>query len=145
MVMDKVIAGLECCVDMKKGCKCCPYDDGIGQCNTRVVRDALEVIRELKIRLDGAKHGRLELARQFQELESEKAALEAKYATAVEMTATATELAAKYRRTDGEQELRTCYCPLCDKHFKVRSNASSGNCPDCGHHVVLRCEEVADV
>lgn len=45
---------------------------------------------------------------------------------------------------DETLELRTCYCPMCDKHFRVRSNASSGNCPDCGHHVVLRCEEVAD-
>ena len=34
-------------------------------------------------------------------------------------------------------ELRTCYCPICDKHFEVRSNDSMGNCPDCGHHVVL--------
>lgn len=36
-----------------------------------------------------------------------------------------------------EDGLRTCYCPLCDKHFEVRSNDSSGDCPDCGHHVVL--------
>jgi predicted RNA-binding Zn-ribbon protein involved in translation (DUF1610 family) len=41
-------------------------------------------------------------------------------------------------------ELRTCYCPLCDKHFEVRSNESHGYCPDCGHHVVLRVEEVTD-
>lgn len=39
-------------------------------------------------------------------------------------------------------ELRTCYCPICDKHFQVRSNDSGGSCPDCGHHVVLhRLEE----
>lgn len=39
-------------------------------------------------------------------------------------------------------ELRTCYCPICDKHFEVRSNDSGGSCPDCGHHVVLhRLEE----
>ena len=36
-----------------------------------------------------------------------------------------------------------CYCPLCDKHFEVRSNSTWGYCPDCGHHVVLR-KEVAD-
>jgi DNA-directed RNA polymerase subunit RPC12/RpoP len=42
-------------------------------------------------------------------------------------------------------ELRTCYCPICDKHFEVRSNDSMGDCPDCGHHVVLhRLEEVAE-
>ena len=37
-------------------------------------------------------------------------------------------------------ELRTCYCPICDKHFEVRSNDSMGSCPDCGHHVVLHRE-----
>lgn len=39
-------------------------------------------------------------------------------------------------------ELRTCYCPICDKHFEVRSNDSMGDCPDCGHHVVLHMPEV---
>lgn len=34
-------------------------------------------------------------------------------------------------------ELRTCYCPICDKHFEVRSNDSMGDCAECGHHVVL--------
>jgi DNA-directed RNA polymerase subunit RPC12/RpoP len=42
-------------------------------------------------------------------------------------------------------ELRTCYCPICDKHFEVRSNDSMGNCPDCGHHVVLHREGEDDV
>lgn len=42
------------------------------------------------------------------------------------------------------EELRTCYCPICDKHFEVRSNDSMGNCPDCGHHVVLHGLEVAE-
>lgn len=46
---------------------------------------------------------------------------------------------------DEEQELRTCYCPVCDKHFEVRSNASYGNCRECGHHVALHIKEVADV
>ena len=48
------------------------------------------------------------------------------------------ELDSKYRTA---AELRTCYCPVCDKHFKVRSNDSAGNCPDCGHRVVLRVKE----
>ena len=34
-------------------------------------------------------------------------------------------------------EIRTCYCPICHKHFSVRSNDSMGSCPDCGHDVVL--------
>ena len=42
------------------------------------------------------------------------------------------------------EELRTCYCPICDKHFEVRSNDSMGNCPNCGHHVVLHRVEVDD-
>lgn len=41
-------------------------------------------------------------------------------------------------------ELRTCYCPICDKHFEVRSNDSMGHCPDCGHHVVLHIEGETD-
>lgn len=43
-------------------------------------------------------------------------------------------------RMDEGLELRTCYCPMCDKHFEIRSNDSMGNCPDCGHHVVLHRE-----
>lgn len=42
-----------------------------------------------------------------------------------------------------DEELRTGYCPLCDKHFEIRSNESHGHCPDCGHHVVLRIEEAS--
>lgn len=41
-------------------------------------------------------------------------------------------------------ELRTCYCPICDKHFQVRLNDSGGSCPDCGHHVVLHGVEVVE-
>jgi DNA-directed RNA polymerase subunit RPC12/RpoP len=47
-------------------------------------------------------------------------------------------------RTRSTDELRTCYCPICDKHFKVRSNDSGGSCPDCGHHVVLLREDDND-
>ena len=184
MVMDKVIAGLECCVDIKKGCKCCPYDDGIGQCNTRVVRDALEwlkrqnrLIEELSSNIPccdncegkttigertdkcvyeiegfdsvlycakrgiencfgyrkkidalsedlmGANDEIHKLARAYQELEEaysklfdrnkeaeyeledmrrENETLKKKYTAAVEAAAIATELAAEYRRTDGD-------------------------------------------
>lgn len=41
-------------------------------------------------------------------------------------------------------EIRTCYCPICDNHFEIRSNDSQGNCPACGHHVVLHGLEVDD-
>lgn len=42
-----------------------------------------------------------------------------------------------------DEPIKTCYCPVCDKHFRIRSNESSGSCPDCGHHVVL-CEEESE-
>lgn len=44
-------------------------------------------------------------------------------------------------RMDELLELRTCYCPLCDKHFGILSDDSMGNCPECGHHVVLHGKE----
>lgn len=46
---------------------------------------------------------------------------------------------------DENLEIRTCYCPICDKHFEVRSNDSMGSCPDCGHHVVLHIEGETNV
>ena len=39
-------------------------------------------------------------------------------------------------------ELRTCYCPFCDKYFEVSVNDKQGSCPGCGRHVVLRGVEV---
>jgi predicted RNA-binding Zn-ribbon protein involved in translation (DUF1610 family) len=47
----------------------------------------------------------------------------------------------KYER--GED--KTGYCPICDKTITMVSSVSIGYCPDCGHHIVLRGEEVADV
>ena len=41
----------------------------------------------------------------------------------------------------GRVQWRTCYCPICDKHFGIVSNDSMGNCPECGHHVVLHRKE----
>ena len=66
--LDKVIVALERCGVAGKGCNGCPYDDGIGACNTRVVKDALTVIRDLKSRLDASKAARLELGRRCAEL-----------------------------------------------------------------------------
>ena len=56
--LDKVIAALEQCTSIGKGCDGCPYDDGIGQCNTRVVKAALELLKEL----DGKYRAALEVA-----------------------------------------------------------------------------------
>lgn len=44
---------------------------------------------------------------------------------------------------DEDLEVRTCYCPICDKHFEIHSNDSMGSCPVCGHHVVLHLKEEA--
>lgn len=45
-------------------------------------------------------------------------------------------------RMDEKVELRTCYCPFCDKHFEVRTDDRQGSCPGCGRHVVLHRVEV---
>ena len=38
---------------------------------------------------------------------------------------------------DEQTALRTGYCPVCYRHFALKSNKSYGHCPYCGHHVVL--------
>ncbi len=163
--LDKVIAGLE---SHRWRCDCtdCPYNNlrKTIECTEALYADALELLKTLSDDLTGAHDEVHKLARQYQ-------ALEKKYASAIEMAAIAEEQVAaekravkvaraqrdaaweKLARVTGEREkawleeglgLRTCYCPLCDKHFEVRSNDSSGNCPDCGHHVVLREVEVSE-
>ena len=32
-------------------------------------------------------------------------------------------------------DIRTLYCPICDKHMYVEANTSIGYCPICNHHV----------
>lgn len=71
--LDKVIRALECCLDSWDACADCYLNDCKG-CRDQLNADALEVLRNLKT----------------------------KYATAVEAAAIATELAAKYRKTDGD-------------------------------------------
>jgi hypothetical protein len=71
--LNKVIKDMTCCVSGK--CAECSYGEvELDGCCEELIAVALSVIRSL----------------------------EKKYATAVEMAATATELAAKYRRTDGD-------------------------------------------
>lgn len=74
--LDEVIAGLRCCrVNEDDPCEGnCPYD-GQPDCIGRLMDDALaglqeqnRLIEELRGRLKSAKDGRLELARQLQEL-----------------------------------------------------------------------------
>lgn len=147
--LNKVIAGLECCGEDDR-CLSCPYKD-VGHpndldCLKMLAKDALEKLRWM----DTMKGARLELARRCRELEEENERLrrKLKYARAERDAATA-----RMARLIGEAEarwlaekleLRTCYCPICDKHFKVRSNDSGGSCPDCGHHVVLHRLEEAE-
>lgn len=249
--LDKVIRALECCLDSFDACPDC-YLNNYEGCRDQLNADALDVIRELKTRLDGAKHGRLNLARMYQELKdkleqaeltlevtrqnlgnsreecnrledelsdrrkdietlnrinedwrSEVAQLHERIAEAHGMRAKLSgveESCAKpgtnYQRIAkmgpwaladwifrtgsvceccdlhfncgrpeedvteeyclehilrwlaqevGPGELRTGYCPLCDKDIKVRSNDSMGHCPDCGHDVVLHIEGETDV
>ena len=35
-------------------------------------------------------------------------------------------------------ELKTGYCPICDKDIDIRTDLSMANCPECGHHLVMR-------
>lgn len=48
----KVIAGLECCKDVKNAnCDLCPYDDGritSARCVSGLLSDALEILREVE-------------------------------------------------------------------------------------------------
>ena len=32
-------------------------------------------------------------------------------------------------------EIRTVYCPICDKHMYVESDTSIAHCPTCNHHI----------
>ena len=32
-------------------------------------------------------------------------------------------------------DIRTVYCPICDKHMYVEPNSSIGHCPICNHHL----------
>ena len=48
------------------------------------------------------------------------------------------------KTAETELELRTGYCPICDKDVEVRSDDSMCHCPECGHHIVLHREEVAE-
>jgi DNA-directed RNA polymerase subunit RPC12/RpoP len=115
--LDKVIAGLRCCgADAYPGyCEKCPYDfEKDLSCLDALCNEAVEVLEALKAERD--------------DLRKDVAVL------------TSDLMGKKYEPL----ELCTCYCPICDKHFEVRSNDSMGNCPDCGHHVVLH-EEVSDV
>lgn len=36
-----------------------------------------------------------------------------------------------------EVELKTGYCPNCDKTIEIHSDSSMCSCPVCGHHIVL--------
>lgn len=69
--LDKVIAALEQCHrDVKyRDCDRCGYADAGCECERCMMEDALEVIADLKSRLDASKAARLELGRQRRELQ----------------------------------------------------------------------------
>lgn len=70
--LDKVIAALTGCIVCN--CSNCEYfcPDRDAGCTERLMEDTLEVIKDLRSRLDDAKNGRLELARKYQVLEAER-------------------------------------------------------------------------
>ena len=43
--LNKVIAGLECCLDEDKKCRECPYDKGCAGCLDDLMAEALDVLR----------------------------------------------------------------------------------------------------
>ena len=42
-------------------------------------------------------------------------------------------------------ELKTGYCPICDRVVRVLTNVSATKCSICGHHISLHREETKDV
>ena len=38
-------------------------------------------------------------------------------------------------------EMKTGYCPICDKDVEIRTNHCWANCPDCGHYLVMHSKE----
>ena len=53
---EKVIKGLGCCIYSEEECECpedCPYvDDDMSECQAKVMRDALELLKEQQEQLD---------------------------------------------------------------------------------------------
>ena len=140
--LDEVIAGLECCGTdaVPDRCPSCPYEHSIDlTCVADLMDDALGYLR----RMDDLRKDMWDLANKNHELVRKLKLVTAQRNSAWEKLARITgEREAAW--LDEAFELRTCYCPVCDKHFEVRSNDSSGVCPDCGHHVVLRKVEVEE-
>lgn len=43
-------------------------------------------------------------------------------------------------------ETKSGYCPICDKTVKIRTDSLIGNCPECGHNVVIsRCKNCGHI
>lgn len=146
--LDKVIRALELhrsCGSQDSPCPECPYGEYEMYCMSVLERDCLEVLRYQNIRIKELKDSRLTMAAVNRKLEEKLQQVEAERDDLRKDIAVLTEdLTGAHM--DEKLEIRTAYCPICDKHFRVRSNDSSGSCPDCGHHVVLhRLEESDDV
>lgn len=41
-------------------------------------------------------------------------------------------------------EVKTGYCPVCDKEITVVASGMNGRCPYCNHRIVLRSKEVSE-
>ena len=136
--LDKVIRALEQCHrDIKyRDCDVCGYASAGSECERCLMEDALEVLKEYRLLLQRNRWPCWECEYALMMLN--------KYRKAIDADCCDLHRDKMCPVLDEEPELRTCYCPLCDKHFEVRSNDSSGDCPDCGHHVVLNKVEVEE-
>lgn len=41
-------------------------------------------------------------------------------------------------------EIRTAYCPICDKHMYLETDSIIAHCPICNHHLNPRKQEVKE-
>lgn len=39
-------------------------------------------------------------------------------------------------------DIRTVYCPICDKHMYIETNSTIAHCPNCNHHLNAHPQEV---
>lgn len=146
--LDKVIAGLSGCIICN--CSNCEYaeaDKPHRHCWLVLMEDALEVLRNMEpvvhAHWEDAYGGKYANPR----YQCSACKARALYRMEQDVLLTWHDVQSLTERCHHcgahmDEELRTCYCPLCDKHFEIHSNESSGSCPDCGHHVALHREGV---
>ena len=74
--LDKVIAGLECCADLNRGCNDCPYTDD-EYCEVALMKDALRILKMWDVIHKDIWDRTWEIARLKKELKAVRAELDA--------------------------------------------------------------------